>query len=80
LNKIAKFLKLIDFSHSLFGLPFAYLGAILAAGAIPGFYHLFWITIAMIAARTAALCLNRLIALLHTGIAGKYCARYSRHP
>jgi 4-hydroxybenzoate polyprenyltransferase len=61
LNKIAKFLKLIDFSHSLFGLPFAYLGAILAAGAIPGFYHLFWITIAMIAARTAALCLNRLI-------------------
>lgn len=61
LSKIGKFLKLIDFSHSLFGLPFAYLGAILAARAIPSFYQLFWITIAMIAARTAALCLNRLI-------------------
>lgn len=61
MNKVGKFLKLIDFSHSLFGLPFAYLGAILAAGAIPSFYQLFWITIAMIAARTAALCLNRVI-------------------
>lgn len=61
MNKVGKFLKLIDFSHSLFGLPFAYLGAILAAGAIPSGYQLLWITIAMIAARTAALCLNRVI-------------------
>jgi len=61
LSRIVNFLKLIDFGHSLFGLPFAYMGAILAAGGIPTFYHLFWITVAMIAARTAALCLNRLI-------------------
>ncbi len=61
LTKIGKFFKLIDFSHTLFGLPFAYLGAFLAAGGIPTFHQLFWITVAMIAARTAALCLNRLI-------------------
>lgn len=61
MNKAKKFLTLIDFSHSLFGLPFAYLGAILAAEGIPGWYHLLWITVAMIAARTAALCLNRII-------------------
>jgi len=61
LTKIKKFLKLIDFSHTMFGLPFAYLGAFLAVGGIPTLYQLFWITVAMISARTSALCLNRLI-------------------
>ncbi len=61
LTKIGNFFKLIDFNHTLFGLPFAYLGAFLAVGGIPTFYQLLWITVAMIAARTAALCLNRLI-------------------
>jgi len=61
LTKIRLFLKMVDFEHTLFGLPFAYLGAFLAFGGIPGINQLFWITMAMISARTAALCLNRLI-------------------
>ncbi len=61
LNKFNKFLSMIDFSHTLFGLPFAYLGAFLAASGIPSLSQLFWITVAMFGARSAALCLNRLI-------------------
>lgn len=61
LNKISKFLKMIDFGHSLFGLPFAFLGAFMAEKQIPTLNQLFWITVAMVSARTAALCLNRLI-------------------
>lgn len=52
---------MIDFGHTLFGLPFAYLGAFLAAGGIPAIEQLLWITLAMVGARTAALCLNRII-------------------
>ena len=61
MTKIKLFLKMVDFEHTLFGLPFAYLGAFLAAGGIPQLRQLFWITVAMVSARTAALCLNRLI-------------------
>lgn len=61
LNKFGKFFSMIDFSHTLFGLPFAYLGAFLAASGIPSLSQLFWITVAMFGARSAALCLNRLI-------------------
>lgn len=52
---------MIDFGHTLFGLPFAYLGAFLAIRGIPSVSQLFWITVAMFSARSAALCLNRLI-------------------
>lgn len=56
---------MIDIEHTFFGLPFAYLGAFLAAWFIssgfPSVSQLCWITVAMISARTAALCLNRLI-------------------
>ena len=61
LNKIREFLNMVDFGHSLFALPFAYLGAFLAAQGMPTWPQLAWITIAMVSARTAALCLNRLI-------------------
>ncbi|WP_341372074.1 UbiA-like polyprenyltransferase [Thermosyntropha lipolytica] len=61
INKLKLFLEMIDFEHTLFGLPFAYLGAFLAVKGMPSFHDLFWITIAMVSARTAALCLNRLI-------------------
>ena len=59
--KIKKFLSMIDFGHTLFGLPFAYLGAFLAISKIPTTSQLIWITVAMFSARSAALCLNRLI-------------------
>lgn len=61
MTKVKLFLEMVDFGHTLFGLPFAYLGAFLAIRGIPSFWQLFWITIAMVSARTAALCLNRLI-------------------
>lgn len=59
--KLKLFLQMIDFKHTLFGLPFAYLGAFLAVMGMPDLKDLWWITVAMISARTAALCLNRLI-------------------
>jgi 4-hydroxybenzoate polyprenyltransferase len=61
LTKIRKFFSMVDFGHSLFGLPFAYLGAFLAIPGVPGAMQLVWITVAMVSARSAALCLNRLI-------------------
>ncbi len=61
LNKIKTFLHLIKFEHSIFALPFAYLGLFLAEGGLPRFSIFFWVTIAMVALRTAGMCLNRLI-------------------
>ncbi len=61
MTKLKHFLAMVDFGHSLFGLPFAYLGAFVALRGIPSGQQLFWITVAMVSARSAALCLNRLI-------------------
>src|ERR1700730_17022035 len=54
------FLREIRIEHTLFALPFAYVGAILAAGGIPSFRALAWITLAVLGARTAAMSANRL--------------------
>ncbi len=51
----------IKFEHTIFALPFAYLGSILAAGGLPSFWTFFWVTLAMGAARTAAMSFNRYI-------------------
>jgi 4-hydroxybenzoate polyprenyltransferase len=61
LTKFHAFLEMIKFEHTLFALPFAYLGMVLAAGGWPGWWKFVWITVAMAAARTAAMSLNRLI-------------------
>lgn len=61
MQKLKVFFKMIKFEHTLFALPFAYLGAFLAANGVPPVLKLFWITLAMIGARTAAMSLNRLI-------------------
>lgn len=61
MNKLKVFFEMIKFEHTLFALPFAYLGAFLAAEGVPPVTKLFWITLAMIGARTAAMSLNRLI-------------------
>lgn len=61
LAKIRSFLDLIKFEHTIFALPFAYLGSFLAAGGFPSLAQLFWITMAMASARTMAMALNRLI-------------------
>jgi 4-hydroxybenzoate polyprenyltransferase len=53
-------LEMIKFEHTLFALPFAFLGAILAAEGLPSWNQLLWITLAMVGARSAAMTFNRI--------------------
>ena len=53
-------LEMIKWEHSIFALPFALCGAMLAASGLPSARQLLWIVIAMIAARSAAMAFNRL--------------------
>ncbi len=55
------YLKMIKISHSVFALPFAFTGAILAASGIPSLKQMFWIAVAMVGARSGAMGLNRII-------------------
>jgi len=57
----ALFARLVKVEHSVYALPFAYAGAVLAEQRIPSWPTLVWITVAMVAARSAAMALNRLI-------------------
>ena len=59
--RIGIFLEMIKFPHTIFALPFAFTGAVLAARGLPTAYQAFWILMAMVGARTAAMSLNRLI-------------------
>ena len=56
-----RFARLVKFEHTVFALPFAYVGAFLAVDAVPSAHDLLWITVAMIGARSLAMGLNRLI-------------------
>jgi 4-hydroxybenzoate polyprenyltransferase len=60
MKSVRDFLELIKFEHTIFALPFAYLGMLLAAGGFPAFWQFFWITVAMAAARTVAMGFNRI--------------------
>jgi 4-hydroxybenzoate polyprenyltransferase len=51
---------MIKWEHSIFALPFALCGAMLAADGIPALRQLLWIIVAMVAARSAAMAFNRL--------------------
>jgi 4-hydroxybenzoate polyprenyltransferase len=53
------FLKEIRVEHTLFALPFAYIGAVFAARGVPSWHALLWITLAVLGARTAAMSANR---------------------
>ncbi len=61
IRKITVFLEMIKFSHTIFALPFALTGALLAANGLPTGRQILWIVLAMAGARTAAMGLNRLI-------------------
>ena len=61
IGKIATLLEAIKFEHTVFALPFAYLGMVLPARGLPTLWQFLWITIAMVAARTLAMGSNRLI-------------------
>jgi 4-hydroxybenzoate polyprenyltransferase len=52
-------LEMIKWEHSIFALPFALCGAMLAAGGLPSLHQLIWIIVAMVAARSAAMAFNR---------------------
>jgi 4-hydroxybenzoate polyprenyltransferase len=51
----------VRIEHTVFALPFAYVGAFLAAGRWPGSANILWVTVAMAGARTLAMALNRLL-------------------
>jgi len=61
MRKTAAFLEMIKFEHTVFALPFAYSGYALGSGGYIIWEEIGWITVAMVAARTAGMCLNRLI-------------------
>jgi 4-hydroxybenzoate polyprenyltransferase len=52
---------MIKFEHTLFALPFAFLGALLAANGLPNWRQILWITLAMVGARSAAMSFNRIV-------------------
>ena len=68
-NRIRLTLEMIKFEHSIFALPFALTGALLAArygAAVPGWptlWELLWIVVAMVGARSAAMTMNRIADL-----------------
>ncbi len=53
--------SLVRIEHTVFALPFAYVGVFLAVGGWPGLSNLVWVTVAMAGARTLAMALNRLV-------------------
>jgi len=60
LHNLRVTLEMIKWEHSIFALPFALCGAMLAASGLPTAHQLLWIVIAMVSARSAAMAFNRL--------------------
>jgi 4-hydroxybenzoate polyprenyltransferase len=62
-GRIRTVLEMIKFEHSVFALPFALVGALLAAragGGLPAWRQIVWIVVAMVGARSAAMTMNRI--------------------
>ncbi len=59
INKIKTILEMIKFEHTVFALPFAFTGALLALDGLPTWRQAFWIVVAMVGARSAAMGFNR---------------------
>jgi 4-hydroxybenzoate polyprenyltransferase len=57
----ARFARLVKIEHTIFALPFAYVGALLCTDNFPSAHDLVWITVAMVGARSLAMALNRLV-------------------
>lgn len=75
MSKLKSHLDNIALSHSVFALPFAYMGAFLAAGGFPSAHDLLWVTLAMIGARSAALALNNFIDLKYDRLHPRFTKR-----
>src|SRR5437867_750981 len=63
LAKIVVTLEMIKIEHTVFALPFAFIGALLAARGLPAANKVGWILVAMVGARSAAMAFNRLVDL-----------------
>lgn len=61
LRSLSTVLEMIKFEHTLFALPFAFLGMVLAAEGWPEWATVLWIVVAMVGARSAAMGFNRLV-------------------
>ena len=61
LHNVRVSLEMIKWEHSVFALPFAFCGAMLAAGGLPSPWQLLWIVLAMVSARSAAMAFNRYV-------------------
>jgi len=61
LGKFKTILEMIKFEHTIFALPFAYMGMMLAANGLPSLKQIVWITIAMVGARSFSMAMNRYI-------------------
>jgi len=59
MNAVRIFLRDIRIEHTLFALPFAYVGAVMGARGFPSLWQFIWITLAVLGARTAAMAANR---------------------
>lgn len=62
-KKITIMLEMIKFKHTVFALPFAFMGAFLAASGVPSVGIFVWVILAMIGARTCAMGFNRIVDL-----------------
>jgi 4-hydroxybenzoate polyprenyltransferase len=58
-QQVGTTLEMIKWQHSVFALPFALTGAVLAASGVPRLSQLFWITVCMVSARSAGMAFNR---------------------
>ena len=56
-----RFASLVKIEHTVFALPFAYIGALLCVRDVPSAHDLVWITVAMVGARSLAMSINRLV-------------------
>lgn len=75
INRLRIFLEAVKFEHTLFALPFAYLGMMMARKSWPSWRVFFWVTLAMAGARTTAMLLNRIIDLSSDARNPRTCRR-----
>jgi 4-hydroxybenzoate polyprenyltransferase len=69
MNKLATYLSFVRFSHSVFALPFALTGALLAWRTAPfSWWQVLWIVVCMVSARSAAMGFNRLADAKHDAL------------
>jgi len=61
LGRTAEVLRMVKIEHSLFALPFAFLGMLLAARGVPDLWTLLWVVVCMVSARAAAMVFNRIL-------------------